>query len=278
VALVGAAVPASALPARAGGCDTVVVDGARMLGDGKDVRRAAAALAAHHATVRVRTYPSVPDGDLDAAIAAETSRCASWHDPDGRRRADLLVLAVSLEDRHTGVYYGTGWTAALDDHQEAVQTSTVNPLLRRGKYSAAVTGGLTSLGRLLPARPARAADVVTDTTVDPAGDPLSDVDLSDQDGPGLPGESPSALLGVLAVVGVAGAGGVMVLAVARGGRRSGRGRSSRRWNSSDGIDQGYSSGFGSASGLSGSGFSGGSDAGSSASSSSSDGGGGSTSW
>jgi uncharacterized membrane protein YgcG len=249
-----------------------------MLGDGKAASRAAAALATHHATVRVRTYSSVPDGDLDAAIAAETSRCASWHDRDGRRRADLLVLAVSLKDRHTGVYYGTGWTAALDDHQEDVQTGTVNPLLRRGKYAAAVTGGLTALGRLLPARPAQAADVVTDTTVDPAGDPaVSDVDLPDEDVPGLPGDGAGGALGVLVVVGIVGAVGSMVAAAARGGRRAGRGRSSRSWNSNDGIDHGYAGGFGSASGFSGSGFSGGSDAGSS-SSSSSDGGGSSTSW
>src|SRR4051812_14374872 len=249
VALVGAAVPASALSSAAApsGCDGLVVDGARMLGDGKGAARAAAALAAHHATVRVRTYAAVPDGDLDAAIAAETSRCPSWHDRDGRRRADLLVLAVSRKDRHTGVYYGIGWTAALDDHQEQLQTGTLNPLLRRGKYGAAVTGGLAALDRLLPARPAAVADVVTDTVVEPAGDPpATDIDLPGDDGWELPADVGTGPFGVLVGVGIVGAVVSMVVAAARGGRgtRAGRSaRSSRSWGSRDGIDPGYGSGF-----------------------------------
>jgi uncharacterized membrane protein YgcG len=140
---------AAAAPAATSGCDAVVVDAAHVLGDGRAVAKAATALGHQHATVRVRTYRTVPDGDLDAAVDAQVERCPSWQDGDGNRREDLLVLAVSVTDRRTGIYYGDSWTAALDGEQEQVQTGTINPRLKRGEYADAVTAGLTVLGHLV---------------------------------------------------------------------------------------------------------------------------------
>jgi uncharacterized membrane protein YgcG len=288
----GSAATAAEGTAAAGtpGCDALVLDGAHMLGTGNGARAAATALGkAHHATVRVRTYRSVPRGDLDAAVAAEVRRCASWHDRHGRRRADLLVLAVSLDDHRTGIYYGSGWAAALAHRQEGVQTGTVNPLLRRGKYAAAVTGGLAALGRLMPNRPGAAPQPVDpgsggteDLGTDPDG-VVSDPDLPAVDGPDY---MPSSLGSTAAAVaGWVAAAGVLVVVAATmafgGGLASSGRRSARSWRSGNGsLGSGLgASTFGDSSAGSFGSFSGGSDAGSSSSAgSSSDGGGSSTSW
>jgi uncharacterized membrane protein YgcG len=277
-----------------------------VLGGSREVTRAAQAVAAHGATVRVRTYRQVADGDLDAAVEAQVRRCASWRDEAGDRRSNLVVLAVSLRDRRTGLYYGSGWQDALDTEQEAIQTDTVNPLLRRQQYAGAVRAGLLAVERLLPAAPAEAPpadDEVpaedlapgSDETVTTYSQPFGDMSgLSD----GVGAMVPVVGFGILAVFAVF---AVILVATLRnvgggpgGGTGGGAGVRRRRgsWGTMDGVDHGYSSGsesrhFGGSAGRfsrgSGSGFSGGSSgssgsSGSDGGSSSSSGGGSSTSW
>ncbi len=293
-----AAAPAGAAAAAVSDCDTVVVDGARMLGGSREVTRAVRAVAGHGATVRVRTYTTVAGGDLDAAVAAQVRRCASWRDGQGQRRPDLLVLAVSLQDRRTGLYYGSGWQDALDDEQEAIQTDTVNPLLQRKQYAQAVRAGLVAVERLLPEGPAEVP--VADDEGSAGGETDDAVPIDNHDemathvsqpfGEPFDVMIPIIGVGILAVFGSVLVG---VLRASGGGGGGVRRRRSGSWNSMDGADHGYTSGtsrsfFGSSAAGSSSGFSSGFSSGSSSSggssgsdggsSSSSGGGGGSTSW
>ncbi len=141
--------PAGAVPAGAATtpdrCAAVVHDGAKVLGKATRVTRSAATLTREGATVRVRTYRTVPGGDLDAAVAAEVARCPGWQDGDGRRRPDLLVLAVSTGDRKVATSFGSRWTEVLEPVWLDVQEERVAPLLRRKQYATALAAGLDGL-------------------------------------------------------------------------------------------------------------------------------------
>jgi len=105
--------PADAAPQGAdAGCGTTVVDGADVLGaDRPKVDAAAHRLRERGALVRVRTVGSVAGTDLDAAAEALETRCG-WR-VDGRRTSTLVLVMVAVDDRKTGIYYGTAWTTAL---------------------------------------------------------------------------------------------------------------------------------------------------------------------
>jgi len=151
------AAAAAPTAARADTCARVVVDGADVLGRATAVTKAAAALAREGATVRVRTYDEVPDGDVDAAVAAEVTRCTGWQDADGGRRPDLLVLAVSVGDRRIATSYGSRWSQALDPVWEGVQSTTMAPLLREEDHAGALAAGLDEL-RAAVAEPVPSTD------------------------------------------------------------------------------------------------------------------------
>jgi len=146
---VAAADPMSGLGTdRAGGgdCDEAVYDPAGRLADADlaMLRRDARRLARDGATFRLRLYDALPAGGIDAAESADEDACRSWR-TDGRRRGDLLVVAVSVTDRQTGIYYGHRWTDRLDDTWRDIQTDDMNPKFTQGRYAEGLHAGLRGI-------------------------------------------------------------------------------------------------------------------------------------
>lgn len=205
-------------------CDEVLVDDAGVVDDPTALLAAADLLAAEGPLVRVRTFTTVPGGDLDATIEAVQDRCASWATPDGDWRNSLVVLAVSVDDRRSGVYYGGRWARVLDDRHDDVRTQTMNPWFRDGDYATGLAEGLGEIGFLLATADGPPRPMVPVAPGDGAGLPVADVP-EPADGPqGSPLRGVLLLLGVGTVV----AGGVGGTVLVRRGRRRGAARAAAR--------------------------------------------------
>lgn len=72
---------------------------------------AAAALVDEQVTVVVRSYGTVPDGDLVATVDELLAAC--YAGPDGEMENDVVVLAVSVQDRVSDVLIGGRWRPAV---------------------------------------------------------------------------------------------------------------------------------------------------------------------
>ncbi|MDD4230796.1 MAG: hypothetical protein PHG45_05385, partial [Dehalococcoidales bacterium] len=92
-----------------------VIDEAGIFGDRLDeVEQAVDELLAIGADVRVRTLASYGDaGNLDRYEQELEENSPSWTDPYGVRKNNLIVVLISLEERETGIYYGSYWEDAL---------------------------------------------------------------------------------------------------------------------------------------------------------------------
>ena len=130
-------------------CDALVFDQTGTLEQNRQLQDAVSASTRAGALVRVRSYDSVPDGDLDAYIEALEAECPSWRAPDGGRRSNLLVLAVAAADRTTGTYFGSAYDDALAAQWPRIQADVMNPRFRDGDYGLGLAEGLTEATRLI---------------------------------------------------------------------------------------------------------------------------------
>lgn len=133
------------LPASAqGSCDALVADDANVFGEKiGNVEAAAQDLVNAGADVRVytiKTYSSV--GNLDKYESEVESECSSWRAADGGRKNNLIVLMVAVENRKTGLYYGSQWTDALDAKWPQIQKKVMNPRFRDGDFAGGFAEGL----------------------------------------------------------------------------------------------------------------------------------------
>jgi len=136
-----------------GNCDKVVADTADMLG-GKiaQVEQAAGPLINQGADVHVVTVQS-SKGNLDFVENDIEKMCPSWRNPQGVRKNNLLALVVS-KDRKLGIYYGSSWHNALDNHWNRIKTDYMVPKFRDGDYA----GGFIVAEEQLTKRLAAAKD------------------------------------------------------------------------------------------------------------------------
>lgn len=138
-ALVALALPASAAPSAEPRCVArTVVDRADIL---DDAAVEAAALDVDQATVKVVTFPSVPGEDLDSAVDDFREKCDAFG-------ATSLVLAISVGDRVSGVYYG----GALADALGGAGWEEVNSAMQRSfpdDFTGGVVQGLATADRLI---------------------------------------------------------------------------------------------------------------------------------
>ncbi len=287
-------------------CEPPLIDSAQRLGehDRAAISEAAARLDASGVRAKVRVLRAVPEGDLDAWMAAQQRRCPSWQRADGTtgRRPSLLVVAVSLKDRKSGIYYGSQLTRALDGHWQRVQQDAMNPNMRSGRVGHGLVVTLANLEERLAASRAggeaagdasddkRGDSVLVERTPFEAGGPAADdepyadegfaetgdMGLSPADGFGGAGAGFAlvALLGVVglviaAVTGATGGGSPRWGHRSKGLHHHGRHHGIGSWGSTGGFGTGTGGGSSTWSGPT-------SD--SSGSSGSSDGGGGSSSW
>jgi uncharacterized protein len=110
---------------------------------------AARALADTGAEVRVRVLGSLAGGDIDRWEIDTELRCPSWGRAGGTGRApNLLVVAVSMDDHKTGIWYGSDWSDTLDPTWSSIQSEAMNPRFKEGDLAGGLVDGL---GRLTAA-------------------------------------------------------------------------------------------------------------------------------
>lgn len=199
-ALGAGAAPAGAQGTDPGRCDAAVVDTSGEL-DIAAIERAAAAET--RATVVVRGFDSVPNGDLVAVIDDLVATCFS--DANGViQPTDLALISFSVGDRQSDVLFGRALPAdpASSDVRDAMADR-----FRQGDFTGGVEDAIAELANQInaesPALPA--GDSVGATG---AGDAASGGSSSTDDGNGA--LVAGGALGGAAVLGAGAAAGVLV--------------------------------------------------------------------
>lgn len=240
-AMTAAADPAASSPAAR--CAAVVLDPAHVLGPATATRAAITALQQAHpgALVRVRAYRTLTARSADAQEKRLERTCAAWRGTGGVRAAGLVSVIVDRGDRRTGLYYGSAWSNRLDPSYESIETDSMNPLFRAGRFDGGVAAGLRAV----------AADLAAADTAQPGGDTGSSGSSGSSDGlgdtnadpvpggdgfpggmvpgsvgdSGFPGGSGAGV--VFGLFGLAVAGAVVASVVRRATGRGGQGASTR---------------------------------------------------
>jgi uncharacterized membrane protein YgcG len=128
-----------------------VVDDAGIFGDRiGSVEQAVDELLALGADVRVRTITSYGDaGNLDRYEQQIEQNSPSWTDTDGVRKNNLIVVLIALEERETGIYFGSFWDDVLGDKWLSIQSEIMNAYFREGEYATGTVKGLEEIHRLI---------------------------------------------------------------------------------------------------------------------------------
>ena len=137
--LVLLAIPANPTHAQ-GTCDPIVDTTDEL--DIEIIRDFAQPLEDRGATVVVRSFDFTDSGDLDATIEALVDQC--FADGPGNKRANLILVAMSVNDRSTNITYGDDWTeikASLAD----IQADDMNPNFAAGDITAGFSAGLAEI-------------------------------------------------------------------------------------------------------------------------------------
>lgn len=192
-------------------CARPVVDTSGLV----DVAAVESALASvdPEATVVVRSYGSVPQANLVAAIDDVVVTC--FGDGDDGVRADVVVLGLAVEDRLSDVLVGARWGAAVSDPAR-LRSEVMGPRFADGDYTGGLVAAIEEIalgvdeqlggsGSSVEDRPtgegseAERPEIgsVEQPQPEPAGDAAGD------------GQSPWAIAG--GVAGIAGCGGVFLL-------------------------------------------------------------------
>jgi uncharacterized membrane protein YgcG len=135
------------------GCDSAVIDttSTHVL-DQSAVTIAATAVDNFGADVRVRAMSTTPSGGLDAYMATEVQQCPSWRGPDGLRKANLITVLLSVDDRKSAIFYGSNFHPALDSQIDRVRADDANAQYKLGNYTAGIVNALGDMGTLINAQ------------------------------------------------------------------------------------------------------------------------------
>jgi uncharacterized membrane protein YgcG len=118
-------------------CAARVVDAAGLVKDDAVVAQSLEALRALGIDAHAVTLKSHGDASsLDAAVERMEARCPAWQSA-GEQRGDLLVIAVSLKERTSGIYYGSDLEARLAPVAERLRDDVMGPHLRKGDFDGA---------------------------------------------------------------------------------------------------------------------------------------------
>lgn len=117
-------------------CDAIVTDEAHILqpSDLASISTAAMPLVQQGADVRIRTVGKTSNLDLDEKQFIQD--CPSWQNQDRGMKSTLLVLMVSPTSRKLGLYFGSAWHTALDDHWNRIKNDAMAPRFKDGNYPA----------------------------------------------------------------------------------------------------------------------------------------------
>jgi len=199
-----AATPAGAQGADAASCDAVVADTSGEL-DLAAIERAAEAEA--RATVVVRGFDSVPNGDLISVIDDLVATCFS--DAGGViQPTDLALISFSVEDRQSDVLLGR---ALPPDPASADVRDAMGDRFRQGDFTGGVEDAIAELTNQINAEsPALPADDSSTGSGSGAGDAATATDGDDTSSGGNGALVAGGVLGGAAVLGAGTATGVLV--------------------------------------------------------------------
>jgi uncharacterized membrane protein YgcG len=126
------------------GCDLTVYDGASVLdSDSKaSLESSVQKLTRAGAEVRVRTETNTGTGNLDKYQRTLEKACSSWQDAAGGRKNNLITMIISIQERKTGLYYGSQWEGKLDGIWTGLQAERMNPRFRDGEFGAGLKAGI----------------------------------------------------------------------------------------------------------------------------------------
>ena len=201
LALAGPASAAASVAVVAGEpaeCSALVLDPGHQVDAGK-VTKAARKVQDQAADIRVRVFDSVPDGNLDAYVRGMTKRCGTWQDAHGGVKNNLVVMALDVGDRKTGLYYGDTFDSILDQEWTGIQAKAMNPRFKAGDFTGGLVAGLTRVAHFV------------DPTYDPT--PARNQNSGDGQGNGGPGSGPVTFTDSPESTGGATSGGGVVLLV-----------------------------------------------------------------
>lgn len=136
-------------------CDALVVDQTGALrGQTAQVEQAAKGLINEGADVRVRVVANLVNGNLDFNEKQFEQQCPSWQSPSGAQKSTLVSLLVAPTQRKFGIYYGTAFKKAFDDHWVRIKQENMRPRFKAGDF----VGGFASAEQALTARLAASKD------------------------------------------------------------------------------------------------------------------------
>jgi uncharacterized membrane protein YgcG len=147
-------------------CDQTVAG--LSIGDTSTIKAAAQSVINQGADVRVRDVGT--SSNLDFTEKTYESTCLSWQSPNGGRKSTLIVLMVASQSRKLGIYYGSAWHNALDDHWNRIKTDYMMPRFRDRDYAGGFTAALSQIGARLAASKDESLHPKTYTTVNEASD------------------------------------------------------------------------------------------------------------
>lgn len=139
----------------AGSCDAVVNDGAGVFhgSDTSKVTQAAQSLVSSvNADVRVVTAKSLGSyATLDDFVQGIQSSCPSWQSPNGGRKSNLLVFAMTLNDHKLGIFYGDEWTNAFTgpNSESNIYTTYMVPKFKGGDFAGGFVDGMKASQQVL---------------------------------------------------------------------------------------------------------------------------------
>jgi uncharacterized membrane protein YgcG len=152
-------------------CDSIVYDGANILGSGEsDVESAAGKLEKLGADVRVVTLGSFsPSATLDAYIDKTVDRCPSWQSANGMRKNNLLIFAMSMDEHGLGIFYGESWKDRIDNSggSEAIWSTYMAPQFANGNFSDGFVDGMKATGDVIKSSGTRSQDNSSSSTGKP---------------------------------------------------------------------------------------------------------------
>jgi hypothetical protein len=179
-------------------CNALVLDPGHHV-DAAKVTKAARRVQDQAADIRVRVLDSVPDGNLDAYVRSMTKRCGTWQGAHGGVKNNLVVMALDVGDRRTGLYYGDTFDSILDHEWTGIQAEAMNPRFKAGDFTGGLVAGLTRVAHFV------------DPTYDPT--PARDQNGGSPQGNGGPGSGPITFADSPGSTGGATSGGGVVLLV-----------------------------------------------------------------
>jgi uncharacterized membrane protein YgcG len=133
-------------------CTSTVVDGARVFGSQLGlVEDAARKLQNAGAEVYVRTFPNWnPASSLEGLEERLRMSCSNWRQPNSSRaKENLIEILIAVENRRTGIYYGSLWNDTLNPRREGIINKVMNPQFLTSNFAQGFVLGINQVQNLV---------------------------------------------------------------------------------------------------------------------------------